>query len=248
MTLTLRSTLLAATVAFAFAAGDAHAFIGGNVTNNQGGQGGTAIAGGGNATAGASATAGAAASARQGQIQGQIQGQRQSIQNSGNATINNNVPANTTNETRFSGSYTVRNTPDVYAPAIAGGANPCVVGVSAGGAVAGFGLSFGMTRNDEGCERRNTAALLYNMGERDVAQELLCETASVRAARLRTGRPCAEDRAAPAQASAAPSTTPAVAQTSSNPVAVTPAAARSSALRNSSPAGLPELNNFSGGN
>lgn len=253
MTLTFRSMLLAATVMFTFAAGDVVATNSNNqnkssnTTNNitnHGGQGGH----GGSAIAGASATAGAAASARQGQIQGQIQGQHQSIQNSGNATINNNVPANTTNETRFSGSYTVRNTPDVYAPAIAGGANPCVVGVSAGGAVAGFGLSFGMTRNDDGCERRNTAALLYNMGERDVAQELLCETASVRAARLRTGRPCAEDRAAPAQTSAAPSTTPAVAQTSSNPVAVTPAAARSSALRNGSPAGLPELNSFSGGN
>lgn len=212
----------------------------------QGGQGGIGFGGNAaaSAVAGASANAGAVAgavnhnnvrntvnnsvrntntnvatggSARQGQFQGQ--GQVQGIANSGNATINNNVPANTTNETRFSGSYTVHNTPDVYAPAIAGGANPCVVGVSGGGAVAGFGISFGMTRNDDGCERRNTAALLHNMGEREVAQELLCETDSVRQARLRAGRPCYVDRQAAAQsANAQPAT---IQQASLSPMVVT---------------------------
>jgi len=250
----LRSVLLASAFVFAtsvaIAANNNNQNNSSNTTNNitnQGGQGGAGGVGfGGNATANAGAVAGAVAgassnasnrnnirntniaqggSARQGQAQGQVQG----IANSGNATINNNVPANTTNEIRYSGSYTVHNTPDVYAPPIAGGANPCVVGVSAGGAVAGFGISFGLTRNDDGCERRNTAALLHNMGEREVAQEVLCETESVRQARLRAGRPCYIDRVAQA-AAARPvvvtqaSLDPVIVTQSQQAVAVTPAA------------------------
>lgn len=220
MTLTLlRSMLLASTVMCTVAAGNVFASQNNNqnnsnntTINNQGGAGGaggtgigyggtgigyggTGVGLGGSAVSNSASTSLSNAVARQNQRQGQGQGQVQGIANSGNATINNNVPANTFNETKFSGSYTVHNTPNVYAPALAGGANPCVVGVSAGGAVAGFGISFGLTRNDDGCERRNTAALLHNMGERDVAQEVLCETESVRQARLRVGRPCVADRA-----------------------------------------------------
>lgn len=98
-------------------------------------------------------------------------------------------------EQRYGGTYTVRNTPDAYAPPITGGTNPCVVGYSGGGAVAGFGLALGFSRNDRGCELRNISALLHNQGQHAVAQEVLCADSDVRAARRRLNMPCTEDRA-----------------------------------------------------
>ena len=223
------------------------------------GFGGTGIGLGGNAVSGAAAVSNATsvsnassssmsnanALSRQRQNQRQGQGQVQGIANSGNATINNNVPAHTTNETRFSGSYTVRNTPDVYAPSIAGGANPCVIGVSGGGAVAGFGISFGMTRNDEGCERRNIAALLHNMGEREVAQEVLCETESVRQARLRANRPCYVDRVEAARTATQATTQ---SQQMSNVTSVVATSTNVATTRRVGSGIFPEYNDFSGGN
>lgn len=91
-------------------------------------------------------------------------------------------------------SITVRNVPDVYAPGISGGTNPCTNSLTGGGAVAGFGVSLGGSWSDQDCERRNLSALLYNQGQADMALEVLCETTAVRQARLRLGRPCAADR------------------------------------------------------
>jgi hypothetical protein len=108
---------------------------------------------------------------------------------------------------RYTTSATIRNTPDSHAPAIFGGANPCVIGASAGGSVAGFGLSLGLSRNDPGCERRNLAVLAHQMGQPALAQEILCGAAEVREARARIGQPCLGDQAPPAvMASAAPVT------------------------------------------
>lgn len=89
---------------------------------------------------------------------------------------------------------TIRNTPDAYAPAVTGGTNPCQNAASAGGAVAGFGLAIGGSWSDDECERRNLSALLHNQGQHALAQEVLCETATVRRARQRMGQPCIADR------------------------------------------------------
>lgn len=105
---------------------------------------------------------------------------------------------------RYRGGYTVNNTPDVMAPGLTAGLNTCAGSYAAGVAVAGFGLTGGGTTVDAGCERRNMAALLQQMGEADAAREVLCEDTVVRAAFARVGRPCITDRPAAPQVSAAP--------------------------------------------
>jgi hypothetical protein len=119
-------------------------------------------------------------------------------------------------ENRQDTRATIRNTPDAYAPPVTGGTNPCARGASGGGSVAGFGLAIGGSWSDPECERRNLSALLHNQGQPVLAQEVLCETDTVRRARIRlarTGRaePCADDIpagtpvVAPAPVAAAPS-------------------------------------------
>jgi hypothetical protein len=123
---------------------------------------------------------------------------------------------------------TIRNTPDAYAPAITGGTNPCTNGVSGGGSVAGFGLALGGSWSDPNCERRNLSALLHNQGQPQLAQEVLCETSSVREARLRMGNPCIVDRpqrqdaAGPVQQVIQPAQAPLVPQQAVNTVRTFP--------------------------
>jgi hypothetical protein len=119
----------------------------------------------------------------------------------------------------YGGGYTVRNTPEVIAPSIVGG-NPCSVGASGGISMPGFGLALGGTWADRACERRQQAALLFNMGEPKVALELMCQDENVRSAMKIGGKMCAAD-AAVAQ-TAAP-----VAQAAAPPAQITVAVAQS---------------------
>lgn len=91
------------------------------------------------------------------------------------------------------GTTTIRNVPEIVAPNISGG-NPCLVGVSGGGAGPGIGITLGFGYSDKGCDRRNNAALLSNMGLKDTAAELMCDDDHVREAMLRSGHPCQADR------------------------------------------------------
>lgn len=84
------------------------------------------------------------------------------------------------------------NTPDAVAPSIVGG-NPCTVGASAGLSVAGIGLSGGATTPDHGCETRQRAAILYNMGFTAAAKALLCTDTFYSTAFAQSGEPCAAD-------------------------------------------------------
>jgi len=92
----------------------------------------------------------------------------------------------------YSGGYTVHNVPEVIPPNVVGG-NPCAVGASGGLAVAGFGIAAGGTWADRACERRQQAALLFNMGEQKVALELMCQDDNVRSAMKLGGKPCLAD-------------------------------------------------------
>lgn len=92
----------------------------------------------------------------------------------------------------YGGGYTVRNTPEVIPPSVVGG-NPCAIGASGGMAVAGFGIAAGGTWADRSCERRQQAALLFNMGESKVALELMCQDDHVRDAMKLSGKPCTAD-------------------------------------------------------
>lgn len=91
------------------------------------------------------------------------------------------------------GTQTLRNVPEIIAPNISGG-NPCLVGISGGGAGPGIGVTIGIGYSDKGCERRNDAAILNNMGNKAAAVEVLCEDQMVRSAMVRAGTPCQEDR------------------------------------------------------
>ena len=73
------------------------------------------------------------------------------------------------------------------------GGNPCAVGASGGVALPGFGITAGGTWADKACERRQQAALLFNMGEPMVARELMCQDEQVRRAMLTGGKPCVAD-------------------------------------------------------
>lgn len=91
------------------------------------------------------------------------------------------------------GTTTVRNTPEIVAPNISGG-NPCLVGVSGGGAGPGIGITLGFGYSDKGCERRNDAAVLSNLGQKEVAVALMCQDGNVRQAFLAAGHPCPQDQ------------------------------------------------------
>ena len=102
----------------------------------------------------------------------------------------------------YGGSYTIRNTPEVIPPSVVGG-NPCAVGASGGVALPGFGLALGGTWADKACERRQQAALMFNMGETKVAYELMCQDEHVHQAMVSSGKPCTVDAVPVAEAQAA---------------------------------------------
>ena len=116
----------------------------------------------------------------------------------------------------------MRNTPEVIPPNVMGG-NPCAVGASGGVSTPGFGLAMGATWADKACERRQQAALLFNMGEQKVALELMCQDDHVRDAMKIAARPCTADIPAPA------------------PVAQAPAAATTATAQSFAPAVLPVI-------
>jgi hypothetical protein len=123
--------------------------------------------------------------------------------------------------TNYTSTQTIRNTPEVIAPSIVGG-NPCTVGASTGLALPGFGIVGGGSWEGKGCERRQLAALLFNMGHdnptergqllQQAAVEVLCKNDDVRDALARVGQPCVGDRvvaavpAAPVAVASAPLT------------------------------------------
>ncbi len=112
----------------------------------------------------------------------------------GDPSVNNNVT--------YGGAYTVHNTPDVIPPSW-GGQNVCAVGASGGVGVAGFGISLGGMWSDSGCERRNSAVVLYQMGEHKAAVALMCQDRHVAEAMQAAGEPC--PGAAPAVSMTTPS-------------------------------------------
>jgi hypothetical protein len=69
----------------------------------------------------------------------------------------------------------------------------CMGSTSAGAGFAGGAVSVGSTWEDEACIRRLDAREIKSLGDAEAAKELLCESAKVRAAFKRVGRPCAID-------------------------------------------------------
>lgn len=93
----------------------------------------------------------------------------------GSAVINSNVPAVQTLNENVGGTSTVKNVPAVFAPGLtAAGLETCLGSISGGGAVAGFGMSFGTTIPDPGCAARLDARTLWAFGLRRAAIARLC--------------------------------------------------------------------------
>lgn len=170
-------------------------------TNNQGGHGGTGIAG-----AAATAIAGGAevdvrnsstnlntnlnhnsASVNSANLQGQIQGQgqKQSTSNSNNSSV-------TVQGDNFEAKRIPVNT--AFAPSIAPTAN-CALSISGGVSVIGFSGSFGKAYIDETCaalEKVRSVALV--MGDIATAEAMLCQDEKYAKARATAGRPCAVEQ------------------------------------------------------
>lgn len=144
-----------------------------NTTNNEGGEGGTGIGigigKGGNASASSSANSKNKNTNKQGQLQGQAQGQ--------------SIYWNDQREVH-----------SASAPALAIGAEVCAQSQSIGGQTPAFGLSIGVTHDNESCERRKNAAVIFAMGYTDAARELMCQSEEVRAAMIAGGTPCGSDK------------------------------------------------------
>src|SRR6516165_1776824 len=89
--------------------------------------------------------------------------------------INSSVPAVQTVNTVASGEQTLKNVPNVFAPALApAGIETCLGSVSGGAAVVGTGASFGSTVPDYGCSARLDARTLWQFGLKKAAVARLC--------------------------------------------------------------------------
>ena len=148
------------------------------------GHGGNAYATGGNATAivgvGVDVDVSNKASAQQAQNQGQHQGQVQGqSQNQANKQTNSQTMTyNESPNVHYSGKYTVKSTPSVFAPA-AYATSPCRIAISGGVSVIGWGASMGGSVEDEGCTLRENARILNSLGANEAALKLMCNEPKV---------------------------------------------------------------------
>lgn len=114
----------------------------------------------------------------------------------GNANGNNNGNGNG-NGNSSSAAIMYRypqNTPSVFAPGLnAAGIESCLGSSSMGGSVAGFGVSFGSTVEDRGCQLRLYARTLYALGYKRAATRILCNDPQVMLALSYEGVSCGVD-------------------------------------------------------
>jgi hypothetical protein len=97
--------------------------------------------------------------------------------------------------TNIPNDTTVRSAPLLYVPSVSTG-NVCALGTSAGASWIAAAFAIGISWESMQCERRQTAALLWNMGTPEAkaaAKEILCNSPEIRAAYKTIGSPCAAD-------------------------------------------------------
>ncbi|MGF7129602.1 hypothetical protein P3T40_001073 [Paraburkholderia sp. EB58] len=94
----------------------------------------------------------------------------------------------------YSGSYTVKSAPTVYAPSLtASVTETCWGSVSAAVSVVGVGATGAATIKDQDCNRRLNAAVAWRMDRKDIAFNIMCQDDSFRAAAASTKTPCDSD-------------------------------------------------------
>lgn len=89
----------------------------------------------------------------------------------------------------------VKSAPPVAAPGLAAASVETCLGSSSGGLSGmGFGIAFGSTNLDKGCEARLDARTLYGMGLRDAAMYRLCDQPKMALAMAQAGVLCPQYR------------------------------------------------------
>ncbi len=84
--------------------------------------------------------------------------------------------------------------PSAIAPGLIAGGLSCSGSASVGGSGGGWGLSFGITKEDAACNAREDAKYIHGVtGSQAAAKERLCEQKKIREAFARAGQPCAGD-------------------------------------------------------
>ncbi|MFC5474864.1 hypothetical protein [Paraherbaspirillum soli] len=100
-------------------------------------------------------------------------------------------PNNTKATVDYTGSYSIKTTPNVVAPSLTTTlSDTCMGSVSFGVSVTGFGATAASTMVDQACVRRLDAREFRSMGMNDVALALLCQGEANRKAVESTGRSC----------------------------------------------------------
>jgi len=111
-------------------------------------------------------------------------------------TIPANTKADNTIHQEVSGTQTIKNVPSMGASGLTTTlTETCMGSSSAGGAVPGFGLTFGSTWKDEECVNRLNAREVRTLGPDGAlaAKEIMCSNEVVRLAYRRIKKPCIGD-------------------------------------------------------
>lgn len=88
-----------------------------------------------------------------------------------------------------------KNVPSAIAPGLSASGLSCSGSASIGSSGGGWGLSFGMTKEDAACNAREDAKYIHGVtGSQGAAKERLCEQKLNREAFRRAGQPCVADQ------------------------------------------------------
>jgi hypothetical protein len=100
------------------------------------------------------------------------------------------IPTETTQNIHYSGTQTIKNVPNVDAPALTSSNDTCMGSTSGGVAVAGFGFSLGSTWTDKNCTMLKNSRELWNMGMRAASMARMCMDSENHEALELTGFTC----------------------------------------------------------
>lgn len=109
-----------------------------------------------------------------------------------NVNSNSGADANSYSNNSYSSySKSPKQAPTAIAPGLAAaGIETCLGSTSGGISGPGWGVSFGTTKEDPGCDIRLTSRQLYSMGQRNAAIALMCQHERVARAMAISGTPC----------------------------------------------------------
>lgn len=124
-----------------------------------------------------------------GEFEPDIDGDDTNIEGDLNTSNSNNNNVNKTYNGAGSGRQMPAST--AIAPSLmSNGTQSCLKSISGGVQLVGFGLSSGMYRQDEECNRRLNAITLSNMGMKVASVSLMCQNAQVWRAMFMSATPC----------------------------------------------------------